>query len=526
MPPKQTTPAAPAGSGSAAAVPPARPPARGIAPSRGAAFLAGVGRGIIPPSQPHQAGSATPPTTANRPAGPHFAPKRIVRAAPSPSPGPSSAGAAGTPPPPQPPGAAPNVAIPTGPSGRGRAAGRGTRGGAARGGRGGAARGGAPTMGGSRPPIEMTASGPFALGTGAIRAQKKVTSVAPILNPSGSRSGAGASSAGGPPIIGGSTGASTSASAQSGTGPKDASTTTTTSASASDGPNFAEFLPDDAVPMHINTVRYSSEGLQIIDMQDVPHMDERAPAAIPRRDVLKTQKKRRPRKPAVKLETNGFDQNGDDADAQEEEDAMDLSESDHDEEEPDDLAADFMPVNGISPEDRLYLLQIPRPFPSFVIDPNYVPPAAKPVVKPEPGTEGAALASGDLMEGVQVSTSSAVPQPDPDTKITPGQGIQIPVRGEFSSSSAASAVEQSSATAQADGSSSTSSSKPRRSVSFAPDTVGGPGSARDGLVILDDDDDVKSGDKLWRGNPEGQVGEVLIWRDGSVKLLLGDIVMN
>ncbi|KAK0541121.1 hypothetical protein OC835_000331 [Tilletia horrida] len=559
MPPKSTSSAGPgsgsgsgssapsgSGSGSGSAPRPLQaPPSRGLVPSRGAAFSAGIGRGAPGMAPPGAGAGAGVP----RPAMPHFVPKRISKPSASPSPAPSAPTASAS----SSISSAPSAGPSSGRGGRGGGGGSGGAGGPRGGGRGGrgGGRGGGAGGGGPRAPVEMTASGPFALGTGAIRAQRKAVSVGPIFAPN--RAGAANASSG---TVGGSSGNTITPGAgpsSSGSGPSGASgSKAAASGAAGSAPSSGSGAKTGSVPViDIDSMPFSTDGLRIIEMQDVPLLDERAPAVIPRYDTRKAN--RTTRKPKKKEAVKAEDGMDEDADAEEGEDeVVDLSESDHEEEGPDDLAADFIPMEGRpSPENRLYLFQIPRPFPTFVKDPNYVPPKPEPQVKAEPGTEDVALLSGEgKSEDPSREDDGSKPEPmsedgaESDGKKPARTSIVIPVRGEGSSAIVPGASSSSSsgaggggggggASAEAGPSSASNTLKPKRSVSFAPDTVGGPGAARDGRSpLVDDDDDVevKGGgsreNKLWRGNPEGQIGEITVWRDGSVKLHFGDVVMD
>ncbi|KAL9933755.1 hypothetical protein V8E36_007413 [Tilletia maclaganii] len=494
MPPKQTAPPPPgAGAGRA-------PPSRGIVPSRGAAFSAGIGRGAgIPPTLGGSSGGGGGSAPVPRPiAAPHFVPIRPRRPPAASSPAPASVVAGSSSAAAPSPGSA-NASAATG--SRGGRGGRGGGGGAGgggggRGGRGGGRGGGAAgAPSGPRAPIEMTASGPFALGTGATRAvRNKTATAAPILTNARSQASSSATAQDGAPgsisnaIVPGA-GAGASSKATSGAAPPD--------------PAGSSAVKRDTKVFDIESAPFSQDGLRIIDIQDVPLLDERAPAVIPRYTVAKNTR-RKAGKRAVKGE-DAMAADEDDTAVEAEDEMVDMSESDHEEEEPDDLAGFFMQVDGgPSPENRLYQFQIPRPFPRFIVDPNYAPP--QPTVKAEPEAEtlpDTMDTSADLAADEGAATEDAKPSTSSKS------GLIIPNRGAASSVPAAPSL------------------KPKRSVSFAADTVGGPGSARDG----DDDVEIKGSklggeENLWRGNPEGQIGEITIWKDGSVKLHMGSIVMN
>ncbi|CAD6952285.1 unnamed protein product [Tilletia controversa] len=478
---------------------PPQPPSRGIVPSRGAAFAAGIGRG------------------ASRPPGPHFVPKRpqpqrVASPAAALSPAPTSAAASSS----QPSNASASASG-TGPSSSTAAArtgaDRGGRGGGGRGARGRGGRGGGrgeagAAGGGPRAPVEMTASGPFALGTGALRTlRNKPAVVAPILAPAIAR----------PPTIGGDAGGNDS---KNGSSSASASTPASGSTSASaPGPSGSSAKYNSSPVIDLDAPQYSSDGLRIIHMQDVPLLDERAPAVIPRFDTRTRNRVAKAKKPtaAVKKEEDMDEDDGLTPPPEVEEDdaVVDLDESDHEVEEPDQLASDFVHVDGgISPENRLLQFQIPRPFPSFVQDPTYVPPKPEPEVKAEPNPEA------DAENALNGTSAGKGREEDGAKPAGLGSTMIIPNRGETSSIGAPDPTAPSGTSAP---------SKPRRNVSFAPDTVGGPGSARDNRIDVDADEDSKkvfTDDRLWNGSPEGQIGELTIWRDGSVKLHFGNIVMN
>lgn len=132
----------------------------------------------------------------------------------------------------------------------------------------------------------------------------------------------------------------------------------------------------------------------------------------------------------------------------------------------------FGPTQETSPENQLYLFQFPRLFPKF----KYPPSDDKEAVKPE------AEASASGSEG------------------SPG--------------------------------------KPRRSVAFAPDTAGGGGAtgSQSGLnaeasptgaaKVKKDPDATGKEEAQTREGPEGQIGQLKVYRDGRVNFHFGDVVME
>lgn len=351
--------------------------------------------------------------------------------------------------------------------------------------------------GGARPPrqpVQMTASGPFALGPSLRPTGKKATPVGPggsSLTPGGSAD-----------------------SSRSGT-------------PAKTNPDRASYRNPDKLK---DAEQYSDPedgGVEIVDMDEVHVLDELAPRALPR--VAEKESKKDKQKAAnarqkkmegrvLKEERDANPTAGirvkseDDDDAmgeldpslstslngsgtstaissasatpqpEEEEkvntaDALDLSESEG-EELMDDLVDDFVfhDDNDVNPENRLYLFQFPQLFPKFK--------APK-----------------------QSSTATA---------------------------------DAPSAAANAE---STSAASKRRSVSFAEGTTGGAGQARPPSAVKDeapasseveddsdadseDDDTKRDAKSSGSSNKEGLVGKLDVYRDGRVFLRFGELVME
>lgn len=365
-----------------------------------------------------------------------------------------------------------------------------TSGSAPRGGGRGRGRGGARPP---RPPVQMTASGPFAMGPAARPTGKKVAPIGPggsSLTPAGSAD-----------------------SSRSGT-------------PAKTDPDRASYRNPDKLK---DAEQYSDPedgGVEIVDMDQVHALDELAPRALPRvaekeskKDKQKAtnarqkkienrvSKEERDANPSaairVKSEDNEDDAMGEldpsvtttgtstaissvSATPQPEDepkvntaDALDLSESEG-EEFMDDLVDDFVfhDDDDVNPENRLYLFQFPQLFPKFK--------AAK---KPK----------ADI-------TADAPSDADP-----------------------------------------ASASAKRRSVSFAEGTTGGAGQARPSSSAVKDeapssselsgsdsdsdsaDEDDKKRDVKSSSHPsntEGLVGKLDVYRDGRVFLRFGELVME
>ncbi|PWY97755.1 hypothetical protein BCV70DRAFT_149176, partial [Testicularia cyperi] len=379
--------------------------------------------------------------------------------------------------------------------------------------RGGASRGRG--RGGARPPrqpVQMTASGPFALGPSSRpTARAKVVPMGP----------GGANLA--------------SSSASSSTDPSSSS-----SALTKTDPDRSAYRNPDKLQ---DAEAYSDDedgGVEIIDLDQVHALDELAPRALPRIAEKKSKKERQraadQREKAIrsriKAESETVDGvrvkseseadqdilmgNGQDGDIHgtmqergvtvssgtatpqpEDEskvntaDALDLSESEG-EEIMDDLVDDFVfnDLEDASPENRLYLFQFPQLFPRFK------------------------------------QSKSRSKKQDPD-----------PVQPDVAEEGTAATNNTAAAAAK------------RRSVSFAEGTTGGAGSAGtaggDDNVkgsakdesdsesdSSDDQEDVKPTDKKLgsqsrsRPRPEGQIGKLDVYRDGRVFFRFGELVME
>ncbi|EPQ56451.1 hypothetical protein GLOTRDRAFT_59707 [Gloeophyllum trabeum ATCC 11539] len=244
--------------------------------------------------------------------------------------------------------------------GRGRGRGRGE----GRGGGRGGARGGAP-------PVEMTASGPFAMGPAmagsSARRSTPRSNFTPIvpLGPGPSSLGAGLTSSA-PPAL---------------KREKDKDT--------------------DRVKVEDDDEVYSEpdEGVEIVDMENVRQMDWMAPESLRKeKDDAKKKKKQAKETEAAAAEVDLAN-------------AVDLSESEE-EEELEDIIEDFaLEAEPLEESDvrqeRLYFFQFPEPFPTFV--PRQPLPDAAPidVDMPDPST----LTDGSDAKGKRVSFANDTKPP-------------------------------------------------------------------------------------------------------------------
>ncbi|WFD44237.1 hypothetical protein MPSI1_002903 [Malassezia psittaci] len=183
-----------------------------------------------------------------------------------------------------------------------------------------------------RPPMEMTASGPFALGPTHKPSSSRATAAhRPALNSQASSSLAGL--------------------AKSSTSVPDSSDTT---------------------PLDLGTGLNAHED-DAIDIHDVHQLDARAPQPL-----LKAPPQFKRERPEVKEEAMDIDQiqlptHGSGTEEVNHAQALDLSESE-DEEGEDELAGRFASsIEKGESDDRIFLMQFPRPFPQFRTTPN--PPA-------------------------------------------------------------------------------------------------------------------------------------------------------
>ncbi|KAJ7077909.1 RNA polymerase III RPC4-domain-containing protein [Mycena belliarum] len=266
-------------------------------------------------------------------------------------------------------------------SSRGRGHGRGRGDGRGRG------------RGAPRAPVEMTASGPFAMGPtmAGNNARRSVPrSNFAIPNPTSDRSSLGAG---------------------------------LTRLPSTKKENDLKGKDKDKPPEEEEVYSDPDEGVEIIDMEDVRQMDWMAPESIKkeRRHAKKKVKKEEPTDvapgPAVEVEVDAAN-------------ALDLSESEE-EEEFEDLIEHFAQHEIVSEdpalrEERLYFFQFPSPFPTFL------PPPPPPVI-PDP----------DVVPEVADSNVKRVSFADdvkPESLPSPSKGPVMP-----SETSAAGKAEESSA---------------------------------------------------------------------------------
>ncbi|KAI0954065.1 hypothetical protein AcW1_006665 [Taiwanofungus camphoratus] len=234
------------------------------------------------------------------------------------------------------------------PAERGR--GRGYDRGRGRGrGRGGEGRGAAPRP----PPVEMTASGPFAMGpalagTSARRTAPR-SNFAPIVpQGSGTRLGAGLTQ------------------------------TTAPSLKREQGPERGVQVDED-----VEAYSDPDEGVEIVDMDHIRQMDWMAPESLGKEKAAQ-KKKKPPRikkedpdkhedrkgKGVARAESMEVDEEAEDEQKVNLANAVDLSESEE-EEELEDIIDDFALANDMEEDtnirqERLYFFQFPSPFPTFV----------------------------------------------------------------------------------------------------------------------------------------------------------------
>ncbi|KAF8202122.1 RNA polymerase III RPC4-domain-containing protein [Pholiota molesta] len=280
---------------------------------------------------------------------------------------------------------APAAAPPPSERGRGRGRGRGDARGRGRG-------------RGAAPPVQMTASGPFAMGpamagsSGARRAAPRSNFVPVPSDAAAVAAGAaGALSQSAPPAL-----------------RKDAVGAARTVKAEED----EEEVYSDA-----------DEGVEIVDMENVRQMDWMAPESL-----RKERHPTRTHKPKVKKEEGEAGYAA--VDAVDEKNALNLSESEE-EEELEDIIEDFATQNTIATdgepthEDRLYFFQFPAPFPKFrykndasitatAMDVDSVPagPPKKVSFAPDVKPDIASVASGSGASGSR--TPSIVPsEPEP-----------------------------------------------------------------------------------------------------------------
>ncbi|KAI0320859.1 RNA polymerase III RPC4-domain-containing protein [Amylostereum chailletii] len=237
-------------------------------------------------------------------------------------------------------------ALDRGGRGRGRGRGRGTDSPRGRG------RGAAPPR---PPPVEMTASGPFAMGPAG----------------AGSSGWRSAPRAGAAPIVPLGPGGSSSL----GTNLTKSAAPSLKKERVARDPQKDEHADED-----VEVYSDPDEGVEIVDMQDVRAMDWMAPESL-RKEKERDKKKKKVKreeddvKPGVKAEIEAMDvgegtpiPDGGDVNLA---NAVDLSESE-DEEEMEDLIDDFAAAS-VEPDDspdlhheRLFIFQFPDPFPTFV----------------------------------------------------------------------------------------------------------------------------------------------------------------
>ncbi|KAI1796644.1 RNA polymerase III RPC4-domain-containing protein [Ganoderma leucocontextum] len=264
------------------------------------------------------------------------------------------------------------VSTPSADRGRGRGADRGRGRGRGRGGAEGAGRGAAP-----RPPaVEMTASGPFAMGPAlagpSARRAAPRSNFAPVGPPGATGSaklGAGLTQTTAPSLK------------KENERERDAETGATRMKKEEEEEEEAYSDPD--------------EGVEIVDMENVRQMDWMAPESL-RKEREAGKKKGKGKKEGVKMEHTGVGEAMDvDREGTPEEEvnmanAVDLSESES-EEELEDIIDDFAQTqeqeeDADTRQERLYFFQFPEPFPVFQ------PPHAQQTAdvkgkgKAEPGT--------------------------------------------------------------------------------------------------------------------------------------------
>ncbi|KAF7294461.1 hypothetical protein MKEN_01438600 [Mycena kentingensis (nom. inval.)] len=263
--------------------------------------------------------------------------------------------------------------IPSPTRGRGRGRGRGAPGdGRGRG------RGAAP-----RAPVEMTASGPFAMGpamagNNARRSVPRSNFSAPVPTVDRASLGAGLTRIGPPPV----------------------------KREAVDGKGKVKVEDDDDAEVYSEP----DEGVEIVDMEDVKQMDWMAPESL-RRERRSAKKKK---KHLAKKEEDGMDVAADAAATEvDAANALDLSESEE-EEEYEDLIEHFAQReedtldDAALREERLYFFQFPTPFPTFT---STAPAEPVPEPAPEPGQPPAKKVT--FADGVKAG--SATPSAAPDT---------------------------------------------------------------------------------------------------------------
>ncbi|KAF9268993.1 hypothetical protein L218DRAFT_953555 [Marasmius fiardii PR-910] len=230
--------------------------------------------------------------------------------------------------------------------------------------------------GGPRPPVEMTASGPFALGPALASSSSATRRVVPKSNFT--------------PITAPSKGSHTS--------PGAGLTNTVASSIKSESGKGKGKAVDDEV--------YSDpdEGVEILDMEQVRNVDYMAP------DILKQEK----RVSKIKKE-DGVDFAN----------ALDLSEGEEEEEELEDIIEDFNQQANLDEDpslrqDRLYFFQFPSPFPSFKPQSSLNPEPSN----PEPST------SNPTPKKVSFASDVKPEKPDPsDSKKNQEQGSEQSLDG-------------------------------------------------------------------------------------------------
>nr|GAT42976.1 predicted protein [Mycena chlorophos] len=246
-------------------------------------------------------------------------------------------------------------------------------------GRGGDGRGRG--RGGLRPPPEMTASGPFAMGPAmagntARRSIPRSNFSGPVPTVDRASLGAGLTRIGPPPVK------------------KDLD-------SKSKGSTKQEPDPDEEV--------YSEpdEGVEIVDMEDVRQMDWMAPESLRRERRSVNKKKVKKEEPTdVTVDTAA------EVDAA---NALDLSESEE-EEEYEDLIEHFAQQESMADdsalrEEKLYFFQFPSPFPTFT---SLTPPAPEPEA---PETTGKRVSFADGVKlGAPAPAATPTPAPEAPTK--------------------------------------------------------------------------------------------------------------
>ncbi|EIN05957.1 hypothetical protein PUNSTDRAFT_106087 [Punctularia strigosozonata HHB-11173 SS5] len=292
---------------------------------------------------------------------------------------------------------------------RGRGRGRGRDGDAGRG------RGAAP-----RPAVEMTASGPFAMGPAmsgsSARRSAPRSNFAPIVPLPGGPSAGAATGAG----LTGSAGPSLVKQESAGDAPK--------VESGREKPSSQ----DEEVEVYSDP----DEGVEIVDMNDVRRMDWMAPESLAKEKARSKKKKKSnvvkkeehdavkipgvPRSPSASAEPEAEPEGVNLANA------VDLSESE-DEEELEDLIDDFALHAEIMDDDtgirqeRLYFFQFPAPFPTFLPKPSK--PAAKPEDAMDVDAEPSPPPAKDKGKGKAVSfaedTKPPASTPSTSTKSTP-----------------------------------------------------------------------------------------------------------